>query len=308
MYSDAMTWGHNSIGLSSPQITWYLAEGSTGPGFETWVLVQNTGGEVAHVSLTYMTTHGPVPGPTQAVQPYSRQTWNVADTLPGVWSVSTMVSSDNPVIAERAMYGNGRAWAHESVALNAPSPNWYLAEGCTGPDFETWIVVQNPGTEVAHVALTYQTASGPVDGPSVTLDPNSRHTFDVAETLHTWEVSTRVVSDRPVVAERAMYGGNRRWAHDSIGITMSTSNWYLAEGKTGGAIETWLLVQNPTVEVANVTFTFLTTAGPGPVVTVSVPPQSRRTFNAGDYIANYDFGVMVSSPIPIILERSMYGQ
>ncbi len=309
MYSDTMTWGHNSMGVSSPQVTWYLAEGSTGPGFETWVLVQNAGSEVANVSLTYMTPDGPVPGPSAAMRPHSRQTFNVADTVPGVWSVSTVVSSsDHPVIAERAMYGNGREWAHECVGLNAPGTNWFLAEGCTGPDFETWILVQNPGTEPAHVALTYQTASGPLAGPTATLAPNTRQTFDVGETVHTWDVSTRIISDRPVVAERAMYGSARKWAHDSIGITAAASDWYLAEGGTGGAVETWLLVQNPTVEVANITFTFLTTVGQGPVVTVSVPPQSRRTFNAGNYIANYDFGVRATSTRPIILERSMYGQ
>lgn len=308
MYSDAMTWGHNSIGVSAPQTTWYLAEGSTGPGFETWVLVQNPGAAVANVNLTYMTPSGPVTGPSAAMQPHSRQTFDVADTLPGAWSVSTLVSSDHPVIAERAMYGNGRAWAHECVGLNAPGTNWFLAEGCTGPEFETWILVQNPGTEPAHVQLTYQTASGPLVGPTATLAPNTRQTFDVGATVHTWDVSTRIVSDRPVVAERAMYGSDRRWAHDSIGITGAVSNWYLAEGETGDNVETWLLVQNPTVEVANVTFTFLTPAGRGPVVTVSVPPQSRRTFNAGDYIAYYRFGVRAASTRPIILERSMYGQ
>jgi hypothetical protein len=308
MYSDTMTWGHNSIGVSSPQVTWYLAEGSTGPGFETWVLVQNAGATVANVSLTYMTPGGPVTGPVAAMQPNSRQTFNVADSIPGVWSVSTLVSSDHPVIAERAMYGNGRQWAHECVGLNVPSANWFLAEGCTGPDFETWVLVQNPADMPAHVALTYQTASGPVDGPTATLAPNTRQTFDVGQTVRTWDVSTRVLSDVPVVAERAMYGSGRKWAHDSFGISSAMSNWYLAEGSTGASLETWLLVQNPTVEVANVTFTFLTTVGRGPVVTVSVPPQSRRTFNAGDYIAHYDFGVRATSTRPIILERSMYGQ
>lgn len=307
MYSDGRTWGHNSIGVRSAAATWYLAEGSTGPGFETWVLVQNAGAEVANVDLTYMTPGGPAAGPSAAMQPHSRQTFNVADTLPGEWSVSTVVTSDRPVIAERAMYGNGRAWAHECVGLNAPGTNWFLAEGCTGPDFETWILVQNPGTEPAYVELTYQTASGPLAGPTATLAPNSRQTFDVGATVHTWDVSTRIVSDRPVVAERAMYGSNRKWAHDSIGATGAHANWYLAEGETGGSIETWLLVQNPTTDAATVTFYFLTTIGTGPAITVSVPPQSRRTFNAGDYIAYYGFGVRAFSNRPIILERSMYG-
>jgi hypothetical protein len=32
-----------------------------------------------------------------------------------VWEVSTKVTSDKPVIAERAMYGNGRIWGTDSI-------------------------------------------------------------------------------------------------------------------------------------------------------------------------------------------------
>jgi hypothetical protein len=42
-----------------------------------------------------------------------------------------------------------------------------------------------------------------------------------------------------------MYGGNRTWAHDSIGVTAPAPVWYLAEGSTEGGMETWVLVQNP---------------------------------------------------------------
>jgi hypothetical protein len=47
--------------------------------------------------------------------PHSRKTFNVADTVGQVWEVSTRVTSDKPVIAERAMYGNGRVWGTDSI-------------------------------------------------------------------------------------------------------------------------------------------------------------------------------------------------
>ena len=50
------------------------------------------------------------------------------------------------------------------------------------------------------------TDNGAVPGPSETLDPNSRMTFNVAETVSTYEVSTKVTSNIPVVVERAVYG------------------------------------------------------------------------------------------------------
>ena len=63
MYDTDRTWGTCSIGATAPAATWYLAEGSTGEGFETWVLVQNPGDTAVTVDLTFMTSTGPVAGP-----------------------------------------------------------------------------------------------------------------------------------------------------------------------------------------------------------------------------------------------------
>ena len=113
-------------------------------------------------------------------------------------------------------YGYGRinayralrqTWAHDSIGTSEPAKDWYLAEGCTGSGFETWILVQNPNNSPAKVALTYMTPSGPITGPTESLPPNSRKTYEVGKTAdNVWEVSTKVTSDKPVVAERAMYG------------------------------------------------------------------------------------------------------
>ena len=95
---------------------------------------------------------------------------------------------------------------------------WYLAEGSTGGDFETWVLVANPGENQARVALTYLTPEGPIEGPPLTLEPGTRASVNVAATVpDTWDVSTKVESDEPVVAERAMYWGGRLEGHDSIG-------------------------------------------------------------------------------------------
>ncbi len=104
---------------------------------------------------------------------------------------------------------------------------WYLAEGSTGRDdrgaFQTWVLVQNPGSNTATVNLTYMTTSGPVTEPTMTLAPNTRDTVAIEEIVpNNWSVSTQVVSAQPVIAERAMYwnsaaGVYRQAAHDSIG-------------------------------------------------------------------------------------------
>jgi len=129
----------NSIGVTSPSRTWYLAEGSTGSDqngvFETWVLVQNPGAKAASVGLRYMTPSGPVEGPSFNLPPHSRQSVNVAQTVPGQFSVSTVVSADQPVVAERAMYWNAGLTVERIAALLdeiAPYTDWIRTFSATG--------------------------------------------------------------------------------------------------------------------------------------------------------------------------------
>ena len=97
--------------------TWYMAEGCTASGFETFVLVQNPGDTDALVNLTYMTGTAEVQGPELSLKAHTRGTVNVGDTVPDTYSVSTKVSSDKPVIAERATYWQGRTGGHASIGV-----------------------------------------------------------------------------------------------------------------------------------------------------------------------------------------------
>ncbi len=96
---------------------------------------------------------------------------------------------------------------------------WYLAEGCTGGDFETWVLVQNPGDTEVTVDLTFMTSTGPQDGPQgFPIPANSRQSFNVNSYVTDYNVSTKVeATGGEVICERAMYGGGRTWAHDSAG-------------------------------------------------------------------------------------------
>ncbi|MBU4173806.1 MAG: hypothetical protein KKB90_02770, partial [Actinobacteria bacterium] len=171
----------------------------------TWVLIQNPNDTPTDVTLTYMTENGEVPGGTITLPAGSRESVNVGETVQ-TFKVSTEVTADQPVIAERAMYYNNRTCAHGSIGVTAPNDTWYLAEGATYGGFETWILVQNPNDTPANVTLTYMTENGEVPGGTITLAPNSRESVNVGETVETFKVSTKVTADKPVIAERAMYG------------------------------------------------------------------------------------------------------
>ena len=308
---------------------WYFAEGSTGfdesGSFETWILLQNPGEDTATVTLTYMTPQGEVHGPALELAPGTRDSVNVAATVPGNWQVSTVVESNREIAAERAMYwnapGDNRRAATASIGVPAPTTRWYFAEGSTGFDasgsFETWILVQNPGDDTANVTLTYITPQGEVTGPALVLAPGTRESVNVAATVPgNWQVSTRVESDRPVVAERAMYwnapGAYRQAATVSIGVAAPSTRWYFAEGSTGGdesgSFETWILLQNPTEWTGEVTVTYMTPEGEveGPVI--ELPPGTRRSVNVADTVpGNWQVSArVVCEPSALVAERAVY--
>jgi hypothetical protein len=113
------------------------------------------------------------------------------------------------VIAERAMYYNNRTCAHDSIGVTESSRTWYLAEGSTSGGFETYLLLANPSDETATVNLTFMTGDEDISTDPVVLPPGRRHTVDVGKTVSNIQVSTRVTSDVPVIAERAMYGQSR---------------------------------------------------------------------------------------------------
>ncbi len=313
MYGNSRTWGTDSIGTQDPASTWYLAEGCTGEGFETWVLVQNPGNSAVTVDLNFMTSAGLQAGPRNVTIPAkSRKSFNLGDYVTD-WEVSTLVtSSGGNVVCERAMYGNSRTWGTDSIGTQDPASTWYLAEGCTGEGFETWVLVQNPNAAAVTVDLTLMTGSGKLNPEAlrnVTIPGKSRKSFNLGDYLTDYNVSTVVsATGGNVIVERSMYDAARTWGTCSIGAAAPAPTWYLAEGSTGEGFETWVLVQNPGTLAVTVDLTFMTSTGPqaGPQ-DVTIPAGSRKSFNLGDYVTDYNVSTVVSASAGVVVERAMYG-
>ncbi|NPV59943.1 MAG: hypothetical protein HPY75_09795 [Actinobacteria bacterium] len=309
-----VTMHHEVVVTFVPAIAdWYLAEGCTDGGMETWVLVQNPNDSPVTVDLTLMTDKGPKNPPDMQdvyVPALSRISFNLNSEVTS-FHVSTLVTSEGGnVVCERAMYGNGRTWAHNSIGATMPSTEWYLAEGCTDGGMETFVLVQNPLPTAATVSLDFMTGKGPVEGPQDFLVAgNSRHTFKVNDYVTDLNVSTHVTAGKGlVICERAMYGDNRAWGTDSLGVIAPADTWYLAEGATDGGMETFVLVQNPNPEAVMVNLDFMTSTGMQPGQVFMIDGNSRLTFNINDFVTDYNVSTMVTSTGgPVICERSMYG-
>jgi len=201
MYGNGRTWAHDSVGVTQTANTWYLAEGCTQGGMETFILVQNPGSSPVTVDLILQTSSGeqrPALLQDQVIPAGFRRTFNLNPYVTD-WDVSTKVEATGPVICERAMYGNGRTWAHDSVGVTQTANTWYLAEGCTQGGMETFILVQNPGSSPVTVDLILQTSSGeqrPALLQDQVIPAGFRRTFNLNPYVTDWDVSTKVEAYR----------------------------------------------------------------------------------------------------------------
>jgi len=288
-----------------PAQDWYLAEGTTGWGFEEYVLVQNPNPAGTPIHVTFMKPGGATQEYEFSMPGYSRLTINV-NSLVATSDVSTHIHADQPVVAERAMYWGGRTGGHVAVGTNVPNQDWYLAEGSTAWGFEEYVLVQNPNPAGTPVHVTFMKQGGATQECDFSMAGYSRLTLPVNDLIPGSDVSTHVHADQPVVAERAMYWNGRDGGHATMGVTEGAATWYLAEGSTAWGFEEYVLVQNPNPTSANVIFNFMKPGGSQVQAVFSVSPFSRFTLNVADVVPGSDVSTFVQADQPVIAERAMY--
>ncbi|HEY5532425.1 MAG TPA: N-acetylmuramoyl-L-alanine amidase [Candidatus Anoxymicrobiaceae bacterium] len=288
------------------------------PGrFDEFLLLQNPDPERdAEVEVHYMRGDGVEEVYPELVPHGTRRTIHVDEYIFNK-DVSAMVQSVNgvPVVAERAMYFNfdkGRGGTG-APGVSAPSTGWYLAEGSTDWGFTTYILVQNPSGSSNSVTMQFMRDDGKNKQQTFSLQPHSRFTLDCSSVdgFQKADFSVRLTSRKPVIVERAMYFPNHNGisgGHDSPGLVSPGINWYLAEGYTGGAFDTYILIQNPNSVPANAKVHYLLPKGATVVKAYQVAARSRRTIHVDDItgLSNTDVSFHVESDQPVAVERSMY--
>jgi hypothetical protein len=311
-----MTWddsgygGHLGNAVSAPRLRWMFAEGAQG-FFSTFFLIANSSAVPATVRLTFLVELGTPVVHTMTVPAASRKTFSAGELADLVnTSFATVVESDVPVVAERAMYfGASPLWlgGHGSVGVPEPSTSWFHAEGATGSLFDTFILLANPHAKEVAVTLTYTTDSGGIVMRMKTLPPFSRLTINIedeAPELASVAVSTSVSAyPLPIISERAMYWGTTgagwREAHNSFGVTTTGTKWGLAEGRVGGprGYQTYVLVSNALSNPAELKVTFIREDGMAFERSYTVGPRQRYNINAGDVpeLANSNFSTIVEA-------------
>ncbi len=293
---------------------WYFAEGTTREGFEEWLTVLNPNLQAVDFTVTYAFEGSEVLPRKYRVEAESRLSIEVSMEVGVGRDMSVTVDSPLPIMVERPMYFTYQGkWAggHVSSGTNQPSRNWYFAEGYTAPGFEEWLCLLNPGEQPAQVEIEYLSQGGLIKKETEVVEPWRRATVFVNERVGTdLEISMRVTSDQPVVAERPMYFDYQgKWAggHVSSGTNQPSSNWYFAEGYTGAGFQEWLCLFNPNPEPNRVRITYQTSEGANIADEETVPPLSRRTVDVNVRAGKgLSLSVAVAGERPLVAERPIY--
>jgi hypothetical protein len=187
---------------------------------------------------------------------------------------ATTVTSDQPLVAERAMYrdADGRMFAAGSVVsgVATPATSWFLAEGATGTFFDTFLLLSNPGATAATVDVEFIrahevsdiTTAMPVQRQYV-LAPRTRRTVWVRQedpALQNTQVGVRLQASAPIVVERSMWwpgptSATWREVHAETGATASGQMWGVADiqsDATAGGWDTFLLVATTQQNLARI--------------------------------------------------------
>jgi hypothetical protein len=226
--------GHCVLGTPYPGNDWYLAEGTTRDNavdgaFEQWLTIQNPTGAEATITAVYqlgLGQGGPVQK-TYAVPARERLTISVNGETGANKDVSVHLTSQSDFIVERPMYFNYHGiypGGHDVMGTGTAAKEWFLAEGYTGAGFEQWFCVQNAGTKQATLAITYypQGGAAPIK-TNHTVAAGTRYTIGVnRDAGDNLMISTRIVSDNPVIVERPMYfmyGGVWPGGTDVVGFS-----------------------------------------------------------------------------------------
>jgi hypothetical protein len=331
-YQGQIRGGTDVIGVSSPSSTFYFAEGTTRPGFDTYFAIQNAGSDTANVQISYYKGDGTTQDQILDVPPTTRSTVRVNDVIgegdDDAHDFSAKVTSTNgaPILVERPSYFSYLGqWQGGTDVIGAPAPGttFYFAEGTTRPGFHSYFAIANTGGNEANVSIEYYKGDSTTQQQDIAVPANSRQTVRVNDVIgegddvsHDFSAKVTSTNGVPILVERPMYfayQGQWNGGTDVIGAFSPGTTFYFAEGTTRPNFDTYFAIQNAGSDAANVQISYYKGDGTTQDQSISVPANSRTTVRVNDVIGSaediaHDFSTSIESTngVPILVERPMY--
>jgi hypothetical protein len=333
-----MEWGATGYGSSlsssvaASSTTWYFAEGATSI-FQLYYLLLNPGNAPAHVTVKYLQEFGGPVTRTYTVPAHARTTISVnADPALIFTSTGAAMSSDVPIVAERAMYLSSLFEIFSAGAAGAGAPQaamqWSFAEGSPGGFFDEFLLIANPGNTSTTATVIYRRPDGVSATATYSVPAQGRRTVFVNQEIATnpalapianSAISTVISAPVPIVAERTMWWPRNAlsWYENatSLGATQPGLGWTVSEGRVGGPRheQTYVLVANTAATAGSVQITVLADNGTSATHTLPIPAFGRITVDVGTSFSLTDthFSAFIDSvgpsPVPLVVEYSRYG-
>jgi subtilisin-like proprotein convertase family protein len=207
------------------------------------------------------------------------------------------------------VYANSGSSRSAFIDVNVNEFTYSLPEGSTGAFWDEDVTLGNPADVTAPVRLDFLQEGAPPVSHADAVAANAPLQVRVNGLVPAGAVSTIVHSMDavPLAVERTMsWDGTGYGGHGGTAIQPDTQ-WLFAEGSQG-YFDTFLLLANDKDADANVTVRFLLEGGGNVDKPVTVQAHKRVTIYAADVpqLINNNFGMQVTSDIPITAERSMY--
>jgi len=298
--------GHSTTGARQPSRAWYLAEGSTAPPFDTWVLMMNPNGTPTSVKLTFMREDGTVSDRTEVVSAWGRRSVYV-NPLFSAAGFSTQVQSEQPIVVERAMYFDAGRGGDDAMGTATPARSWFLAAGSSRNGFDTWLLVHNPDSAPASATVSFMTETGAVVTQPMFVPPHGRASLYTDPLLPDSGYGMRVDSDRPIVVERSIYFANGQAGFDATAVPAPATEWFLPAGETTGSFEEQLVVLNPQSHPANVQVELRRQDGAdAPPLRFTLGQTTQATIDVNPLAPDASVALHVTSDLPIVVERTSF--
>lgn len=302
----------------------YFADGGTTRDAVSLIALYNPFPDDAVVDFSFATDQGRLaPQALQAVVvPAGRPAVvNVSEHVLRRRAISTTIRArSGRFVAERLQTYDGSA-GRRGLALvpaaPAPATVWHFPEGYMQPGVVERFQVYNPGRRDAQVAFEFALEQGAVEPVLRTVPAGDRVTLRVdADTPIPQGVphatTVRVDNGVGVVVERSVDAGppaGRSGLASTMGATEGWRRWALPAGLATREVDEWVVLYNPGRGAATVSFTVLASGQPLAVAGlqgVQLPAGRRTGIRLGTFIERADLGLVVSSSVPIVVERDLY--
>jgi putative amidase-like protein len=171
------------------------------------------------------------------------------------------------------------------------------------------ITLTNPGTTTYHWVLGREPSWATILPNTGYLDPGA----SINLMVNLWDLGTFPNPTGTYSTVVQIYDVDNVYAPlalpVSLVVTNISSQWYFAEGYTGGSFTEYLTLVNPgdSNSVASVTVQYLPSAGTIITRTYYIPGGTRSTINVNTEVGTgKNVSMIVTSSLPIIAERPMY--